>query len=43
MSFIVVETVQTNNEEITYADPTFYKRKAQTVVRQFMFKFTQIE
>ncbi|XP_058615636.1 uncharacterized protein LOC131529772 isoform X2 [Onychostoma macrolepis] len=32
MSFIVVKTVQTNNEDITYADPTFYKRKTQKVV-----------
>ncbi|XP_073699621.1 uncharacterized protein [Garra rufa] len=27
--FIIVETVQTCDKEITYADPTFYKRKAQ--------------
>ncbi|XP_016349100.1 uncharacterized protein LOC107694001 [Sinocyclocheilus anshuiensis] len=29
-------TDQTRNEEITYADPTFYKQKAQKPVREFI-------
>ncbi|XDV23350.1 hypothetical protein PO909_027950 [Leuciscus waleckii] len=32
--------VQTRDEEVTYADPKFYKRKAQTAVRQFLLEFT---
>lgn len=36
MSVIIVEADQTREEEITYADPTFYKRKAQKSVRSFM-------
>ncbi len=31
-----VQTVETREEEITYAEPAFYKRKAQKAVRSFI-------
>lgn len=33
---IIVETVQTHTEEITYAEPKFYKRNTQKAVRSFI-------
>ncbi len=33
---VATKTAQTCDEEITYADPTFYKRKAQKSVREFI-------
>lgn len=35
----ITKTVQTCDEEITYADPTFLKRKAQKSVREFIPNF----
>ncbi len=33
---VIVGTDQTRNDEITYADPTFFKQKAQKPVREFI-------